>query len=278
MQDLTNIHTLKKQLENEENRYKTLAENSPVGVCIVRGYKIIYANKTLLNIVGYHSERELINVNPLNLIHQKDKNAIIEVFNTINSGKASYPIKMRISNVRADGSYGILDLLITDCLIYNQIYTQAIVIDMTKDLEAEKKNKQIAADSLYINQKNKILHEIETELNNVLAGKKTFQKKDFQHILDIIGSYGKLDRDWSLLKSHFEEIHSNFFNNLKKAHPLLTINDLKHCACIKLNFSTKEIARFFNVKATSVQISRVRLKKKMELEESSDLRNYILTF
>jgi PAS domain S-box-containing protein len=150
--------------------------------------------------------------------------------------------------------------------------------DITREREMEKKNKQLAADSLYVTQKNKILQEIENELNHVLSSKKTFQKKDFQKIIDVIGSYGKLDKDWDLLKSHFEEIHASFFHKLKEAHPSLSSNDLKHCACIKLNFSTKEIARFFNVKVTSVQISRVRLKKKMDLDESVELRNYIMAF
>lgn len=150
--------------------------------------------------------------------------------------------------------------------------------DITREREMEKKNKQLAADSLYVTQKNKILHEIETELNLVLDSKKTFQKKDFQKILDVVASYGKLDKDWDLLKSHFEEIHASFFHKLKQAHPQLSSNDLKHCACIKLNFSTKEIARFFNVKVTSVQISRVRLRKKMGLDESVELRNYIMSF
>ena len=45
-----------------------------------------------------------------------------------------------------------------------------------------------------------------------------------------------------------------------------------------MNFDTKEIARFFNVKASSIQIGRVRLKKKMNLSDSVDLRSYILSF
>ena len=54
--------------------------------------------------------------------------------------------------------------------------------------------------------------------------------------------------------------------------------DIKHCACIKMNMDTKEIARFFNIKVTSVQIARVRIKKKMDLPESVDLRTHILNF
>jgi hypothetical protein len=81
-----------------------------------------------------------------------------------------------------------------------------------------------------------------------------------------------------MLIANFEEVHPGFFSRLKKTHPLLSSNDLKHCACIKMNFGTKEIARFFNIKDSSVQISRVRLKKKIGLAADSDLREYILNF
>jgi hypothetical protein len=43
-----------------------------------------------------------------------------------------------------------------------------------------------------------------------------------------------------------------------------------------MNMDTKEIAQFFNVKPSSIQTSRVRLKKKFKLEESVDLREFIM--
>jgi hypothetical protein len=166
---------------------------------------------------------------------------------------------------------------VTECSIIGKTYIQAIIIDLTKEFEIEKKNKQITMDSLYVNQKNKILQEIEVELKNIINKQKTWKKSEFNNIFNIINSYTNLDRDWEILKSHFEEIHSSFFQRLQLEYPMLTVNDLKHCACIKLNFTTKEIARFFNVKVSSVQIARVRLKKKMDLSETVDLRNHILS-
>jgi hypothetical protein len=101
---------------------------------------------------------------------------------------------------------------------------------------------------------------------------------EFQKIFDIINSFKQLDKDWKMFIANFEEVHPGFFSRLKKTHPLLSSSDIKHCACMKMNFDTKEIARFFNIKASSVQISRVRLKKKMNLPDSADLRSYILNF
>jgi hypothetical protein len=130
-----------------------------------------------------------------------------------------------------------------------------------------------------MNQKNTILSEIENVLNRTLSDKKQLKSgNEFGKIFEIINSYKQLDKDWKMLIANFEEVHPGFFSRLKKAHPLLSPGDIKHCACIKMNFDTKEIARFFNIKAPSVQIARVRLKKKMDLPDSADLRDYILNF
>lgn len=151
--------------------------------------------------------------------------------------------------------------------------------DITKMSNLESRQKQVAADALYMNQKNSILSEIESVLNKTLEEKKlTKSKKDFKKIFDIINSFKQLDKDWKMLIVNFEEVHPGFFSRLKKTHPRLSSNDIKHCACIKMNFGTKEIARFFNIKDSSVQISRVRLKKKMALSDDIDLRGYILNF
>lgn len=151
--------------------------------------------------------------------------------------------------------------------------------DVTDDVLKEKKQKKVAADALYMNQKNSILSEVETELSKILADNKySKSRKDFKKIFDIIDSYKQLDKDWKMLIANFEEVHPGFFSRLKHTYPLLSSNDIKHCACIRMNFDTKEIARFFNIKASSVQIGRVRLKKKMDLSDSVDLRSYILNF
>ncbi|NJK95825.1 MAG: PAS domain-containing protein [Bacteroidales bacterium] len=151
--------------------------------------------------------------------------------------------------------------------------------DITEDVIKEKKQKQVAADALYITQKNTILSEIETVLGKTLLNKNlALYKNEFNRIFEIIDSYKQLDRDWKMLINNFEEVHPEFFRKLTETYPLLSPNDIKHCACIKMNLGTKEIARFFHIKASSVQISRVRLKKKMNLPDNIDLRNFLLNF
>jgi hypothetical protein len=84
--------------------------------------------------------------------------------------------------------------------------------------------------------------------------------------------------DFQRFKTYFDGIHGNFLARLKKNYPALTQNELRHCAFIKLKLSTKDIAILTNVQDTSVQRSRVRLKKKLRLTMKQDLYSFLECF
>ena len=63
---------------------------------------------------------------------------------------------------------------------------------------------------------------------------------------------------------------------MKEIHPKLTPNDLRLCAYLRLNLSSKEIAPLLNISPKSVEVKRYRLRKKMELPHEASLTNYIL--
>ncbi|MFP4047918.1 MAG: hypothetical protein ACLFT4_09215 [Bacteroidales bacterium] len=77
-----------------------------------------------------------------------------------------------------------------------------------------------------------------------------------------------------------QEIHKldDFKKRLSKAYPELTSYNLNHAALIRMNISTKEIARYFNINPTSVQRARIRLKKKLNLTYEENLFNFLLHF
>ena len=64
---------------------------------------------------------------------------------------------------------------------------------------------------------------------------------------------------------------------MKLAHPLLTPNDLRLCAYLRLNLSSKEIAPLLNISVRSVEIKRYRLRKKMDLNHETSLVEHILS-
>jgi PAS domain S-box-containing protein len=276
IQDITSIIKLQKQVLDEREKFRMLADNAPFGLLLSKKGVPIFVNNTLLKWLNINSISDFSSINILNFFYPADRKLTQEIITGIEQHNID---SFRVHNFKIlsnDNTDKYIRIDIKRYLINNQEYVQTVIADITSDVLKDKKQKQVAADALYINQKNSILAEIESELDKVFSIHPKYNQKDFVKIFDIMGSYKQLDKDWNMLVSHFNEVHPGFFERLKEVHPNLSTNDIKHCACIKMNFDTKQIARFFNIKAVSVQIWRVRLKKKMNLSKNDDLRNYIL--
>ena len=82
--------------------------------------------------------------------------------------------------------------------------------------------------------------------------------------------------DWNLFEEAFNNADKDFLKKVKTLHPSLTSNDLRLCAYLRLNLSSKEIAPLLNISNRSVEVKRYRLRKKMELPHDSSLSDYIL--
>jgi DNA-binding CsgD family transcriptional regulator len=79
-----------------------------------------------------------------------------------------------------------------------------------------------------------------------------------------------------IFESYFEEVHADFFERLKDKFPHLSPKDLRLCAYIRMNMSTKEIATLLNISDRGVEISRYRLRKKLELSREVNLSTFLL--
>jgi PAS domain S-box-containing protein len=279
IQDITHITNLEKQVFDEREKYKLLAEHVPFGLVLTLNHEPVYINKTLRTWLKLDSVSALKEVELSALFHPNDMDRVLKLLVKLRNNNIRLPTVENLRIIETDGTTRYIRFNIQHNSINNQLYLQTVITDITGEVVHERKKKQAAANALYMNQKNTILNEIENDLSTILGSKKyTKSQSDFDKIFTTIKHYRQLDKDWKMLIANFEEVYPGFFMRLKKMYPLLSPNDIKHCACIKMNFDTKEIARFFHIQPTSVQINRVRLKKKMQLSNSSDLRDYILNF
>lgn len=138
------------------------------------------------------------------------------------------------------------------------------------------KNRELVSMMMQTNQKHKMLEELEKTLERLTSSGMKEMKGFAEELKGKIKSTQDIDSDWQVLKTHFEEVHPDFFKTLQKRHPELSQNDLKLCAYIKINLSTKDIARLFNISDRSVQTAKYRIKKKMSLPSGIDLIQYIV--
>jgi ligand-binding sensor domain-containing protein/DNA-binding CsgD family transcriptional regulator len=135
--------------------------------------------------------------------------------------------------------------------------------------DIESKNRELATSTMSIIKKNEFLNSIKSEL--IIKGKEGIDK-----VVKIIDQNLNNTDDWKLFQEAFNNADKNFLKKIKSKHPELTPNDLRLCAYLRLNLSSKEIAPLLNISPRSVEVKRYRLRKKMNLPHDANLTNYIL--
>jgi DNA-binding CsgD family transcriptional regulator len=85
-----------------------------------------------------------------------------------------------------------------------------------------------------------------------------------------------MDQGWEQFAFHFDRVHSDFLAALKQEYPQLTANEQKLCAYLRMNLSTKEIAGLMNISVRGVEISRYRLRKKLQIPTETNLFQFLL--
>jgi DNA-binding CsgD family transcriptional regulator len=76
--------------------------------------------------------------------------------------------------------------------------------------------------------------------------------------------------------SNFEKMYPNFSHSLKKISSNISANELKLCALLRLNLSSKEIGQLLNITQDSVNKARYRLRKKLKLTSKEDIFTTLL--
>ncbi|MBT8263795.1 MAG: LuxR family transcriptional regulator, partial [Muriicola sp.] len=136
--------------------------------------------------------------------------------------------------------------------------------------EFKTKSKELAASTMSMIRKNELLTTIKKELSSMK------DKASVKPVINIIDKNLKENHDWELFQEAFNNADSGFLKNIKTMHPSLSPNDLKLCAYLRLNLSSKEIAPLLNISSRSVEIKRYRLRKKLKLSHEDNLVNYII--
>ena len=139
----------------------------------------------------------------------------------------------------------------------------------------DEKNKELAVSNLDLIRKNELLKLIKADIKK---NKDTPNLSKFRSLLSEFNENISSRDSWDSFKKSFDSIDNDFLKRLHTVHPALSPSDLKLCAYLRLNLSSKEIAPILNISVRSVEIKRYRLRKKLSLTHDEGLVNYIIHF
>jgi tetratricopeptide (TPR) repeat protein/DNA-binding CsgD family transcriptional regulator len=144
----------------------------------------------------------------------------------------------------------------------------AILEKENLEKELDFKNKEMVLNVMSLMKKNEMLADLSEKLIRIEGeatspeGKETIKKvaKELQKSQE--------DEIWKEFSLRFKEVHGEFYDKLLAKCPTLSPNELKLCAFLRLNMSSKDIAALTGQKVSSLETARYRLRQKLGISNA----------
>lgn len=256
LNEITNIYKKQNQY-NKAYKYRTEA--------------YFYVHKNLK--VSSNRSKEVLKVRNsyIEKIEAKDKELLASKLMLANKDKAN--LRLRVILL-----IGLVLTITTALLLWNKIIKRrlknekrliqekATEQDQVAQMELKYKNRELTSYSLQLIERDDLLDQLIEHIDKDKSRKAKslkFARK-------------RLDSDlWEEFEKRFVNIHQGFYERLTNKYPVLTTNDLKFCALVKLNLKGKEIARLLGMTEKSVHSARYRIRKKLELPSNDSLEEFL---
>ncbi|MBX2871769.1 MAG: tetratricopeptide repeat protein [Saprospiraceae bacterium] len=177
----------------------------------------------------------------------------------------------------------ILFVILISVLYFNYVRTkhrtEKQMIKRERELEIQNvnelieiKNKELAASTLKLIEKDEFLSNLKDKLAQQNGD---LNAKSVKQIVRSINSNSS--QNWEEFEARFITVNQDFYQRLEDKFPKLTQGDKRLCALIKLDFSSKDMAKLMGISVESVHTNRYRLRKKLDLERDINLTEFIAT-
>jgi DNA-binding CsgD family transcriptional regulator len=150
--------------------------------------------------------------------------------------------------------------------------------------ELRHKSQDLASSTMNLIRKNEILLEINKNLDKISeeltvnSTEKPLLIKRIKRMQDEIRVNIEHDNNWKKFQENFDLVYENYLKRLGEQFPALTVSDKKLCAYLKMDLSSKDIAPLLNMSYRSVEMSRYRLRKKLNLDREVNLTEFLQNF
>lgn len=144
--------------------------------------------------------------------------------------------------------------------------------ELLKDIVEHKKRELflLSLNSVY---KQNLLSSIKKQI--IELRKENSGIKGINQLFLLIKSYDESEEDRKLFEEHFQELHNGFFGKLEKLSTELTASEKRFAAYLKIGLSSYDIVKILNITMEGVKKNRYRIRKKLKLDRSKKLEDFI---
>jgi len=140
--------------------------------------------------------------------------------------------------------------------------------------EVDMKNHELTLNAMSIIRSNEVTTQIVETIEKALR-----EGQPVDVLESVLQQFKTLERDksWKEFEIRFSQVHKEFYEKLTTLFPDLTPNEIKLCAFLRLNMTTKDISAITTQSIHSINVARTRLRKKMNLANSDEnLISYLM--
>ncbi|MCU0456787.1 MAG: hypothetical protein MUE74_10830, partial [Bacteroidales bacterium] len=143
--------------------------------------------------------------------------------------------------------------------------------------ELDSKSSELMLTMRYLIEKNEIMTELNSHVTELKSQPARYPQKIVREMEKIISSgLNSQTEEWKNAMNSLKLSQQGFFKKMLDKYPHLTPNDLRLCSYLRMNFTTKEIAKLLNISSRAVEISRYRLRRKLSLDHDVNLTEFLI--
>lgn len=235
--DITKRLKMEQKIERSKTDYLRLLQFIPFGVAVFNNSdEVIFANESILSIVGVKSREELNDIPLSDLVHEDYVEDICEVYKTMISSESKIEHK-EIVFKRKDGSLVETEIGAINIYYADQRSILLIINDLTEVKRNKIENIKLEQAVKYEKMKMEFIasmsHELKTPLNIILGIAQLSANQLRQN---------KYDNEESIIGKYTDVLRQNCYRLLRLINNLIDVNDLDS-GSLKMNFKNHNIVK-----------------------------------
>lgn len=116
------------------------------------------------------------------------------------------------------------------------------------------------------------------EKDSLLSRKTNITKTDLVSVFKLLENPLSSQSEWDKFKLHLNELDPTFLEHLLNKYPNLSKSEIRLLILFKIGYSQKEISSILNIAPDSVKKAKNRVRKRLNIPESTHLDEFLIKF
>lgn len=139
--------------------------------------------------------------------------------------------------------------------------------------ELDVKKRELTSKMMFLNQKNELIGRIIEQLKE-MQDSPDIPSKEINTLVNELRNDSQ-QSNWKEFETQFVQVHPDFYKRLYQTHSSLTAYEQRLCAFLRMNLNTKEIASITSRSAKSIEVTRSRIRHKLQLSRKDNLSSFL---